>query len=112
MWNLPAANGMRRIGPGGPPPTEHSGPTPRMVFLPGRPSAVKSTLGRLAILQPRAKRHDWLRPERPTGCAIVASWQLQENRMTPEAGPLGFGLFAEKNFAQIDALVGELTIGW
>jgi hypothetical protein len=51
----------------------------------------------------------WLRPERPAGIGVVASWPLQERRMTPEGGskPMS-GLFAGKGFEQIDILMGEL----
>jgi hypothetical protein len=50
----------------------------------------------------------WQRPERPVGIALIASWQLQENRMTPEAGPLGFGLYAGKGYDQVNEQIGEL----
>ncbi|MDR1145651.1 MAG: hypothetical protein LBK71_05890 [Verrucomicrobiales bacterium] len=50
----------------------------------------------------------WQRPDRPVGFGLVASWQLQEHRLTPAAGPLGFGLFAGKGYDQVNELVGEL----
>ncbi|MDR1191921.1 MAG: hypothetical protein LBK60_09730 [Verrucomicrobiales bacterium] len=51
----------------------------------------------------------WVRPERPAGLGIVASWPLQEKRMTPEAAPKPMcGLFAGSGQTQIDIIVGEL----
>jgi len=48
-----------------------------------------------------------VRPEKAAGFGIVASWQLQENRMGPVAGQLGFGLYTAKGYDQVDAAVGE-----
>ncbi len=50
----------------------------------------------------------WVRPERATGCGIVASWPLQESRLSPDAGQLGFGLYAGHGNGQINELTGEL----
>lgn len=49
-----------------------------------------------------------VRPERATGFGLVSSWQLQESRMTPKAGKLGFGLYTGEGEEQVDALTGEL----
>ena len=37
-----------------------------------------------------------LRPEQATGIGLVVSWRDQERRMGPQAGRLGFGLYAAK----------------
>jgi hypothetical protein len=50
----------------------------------------------------------WLRPELAAGFGLVASWQLQEHRMGPLAGRLGFGLYASAGNDQVDVLTGEL----
>ncbi|WP_162274635.1 hypothetical protein [Verrucomicrobium sp. GAS474] len=49
----------------------------------------------------------WTRPEKAVGFGLVVSWQLQENRMGAEAGYLGFGLYAAKQYGQLDATAGE-----
>ena len=37
-----------------------------------------------------------LRPEEPTGIGLVVSWPMQEKKMGPVAGTLGFGLYPAK----------------
>ncbi len=37
-----------------------------------------------------------LRPEEPTGVGLVVSWAMQERKMGPESGMLGFGLYPAK----------------
>jgi len=61
----------------------------------------------------------WVRPEKPTGVGIVASWALQEKNMAPNSTAFGFGLYAGNGYhpddphnhdgahPQVDAEVGE-----
>jgi len=97
------------IGPGGPPPTEHSGPTPRMVFPPREASAFKSPLADWRS-STAAKRHDLAAARTSDRLRHRSILPMQENRMTPEAGPLGSELFAGKNLHRSTLSSASFTI--
>jgi hypothetical protein len=44
----------------------------------------------------------WVRPEQAVGVGIVASWQLQENNMSPSSTAMGFGLYASNGYNPLD----------